>query len=170
MNPVVIMIASFAVLVACQTTETSERSTDVETTNTAQQKSPATGAISTLPQSGLGPQDLAPGECGLFLWSQTDVSKFIFFSRALSGQALLAQGDTPITLTQTNAGGDIFGQFTTEMIYGSETGNSYALLITPGDDLDGGQRLESGLMTITDPEGWITKLPVLGVRACQPQE
>jgi hypothetical protein len=170
MNRVVIMIVSLAVLGACQTTETSEGSTEIETTNTAQQKSPATGAISTLPQSGLGPQDLAPGECGLFLWSQTDVSKFIFFSRALSGEAQLAQGYDPVTLTQTNAGGGIFGQFTTEMMYGSETGNTYALSITPGDELEGGQRLENGLITITDLEGWVTKLPVLGVRACQPQE
>ena len=39
---------------------------------------PATAIIS-LPKSGLGPQVLAPGECGLFLWSQTDINTFIFF-------------------------------------------------------------------------------------------
>ena len=41
-------------------------------------------AIDSVPQSGLGPQELLPGECGLFLWSQTDVSKFIFFSNKLT--------------------------------------------------------------------------------------
>lgn len=165
-----IMIAAFALISACQTTDSPERTASSKNAVATQAQSPVMGAISTLPQSGLGPQELASGECGLFLWSQTDVSKFIFFSRALSGEALLAQGDAPITLMQTNAGGDIFGQFTTEMMYGSETGNTYNLSITPGDELEGGQRLESGLMTIADPEGWVTKLPVLGVRACQPSE
>lgn len=168
MNRFLFALASLALLSGCQSWVASTSTTEPEAKTAAQ--APATRAISTVPRSGLGPQELAPGECGLFLWSQTDVSKFIFFSRALSGQALLVQGDAPLTLAQSNAGGDIFGQFTTLMEYTSETGNSYALSIAPGDDLDGGQRLENGLMTITDAEGWITKLPVLGVRACQPQE
>jgi hypothetical protein len=33
--------------------------------------------------------------------------------------------------------------------------------------LEGGQRIESGVINIRDHEGWDTKLPVLGVRACQ---
>jgi len=50
-------------------------------------------AIDSVPSSGLGPQEVLGGECGLFLWSKTDVSKFIFFSKALSGQATFAQGE-----------------------------------------------------------------------------
>lgn len=124
-------------------------------------------AINSVPSSGLGPQNLAPGDCGLFLWSQTDVSKFIFFSRALSGTALFAQGEIPIALTQAQAGGDIFGQFNTRMGYLAEDGRTLDLEIEPGDLLDGGQRIETGLLTMIDTQGWETKLPVLGVRACQ---
>lgn len=125
-------------------------------------------AIDSVPQSALGPQTLQVGECGLFLWSQTDVSKFIFFSRALSGTALFAQGETPISLTQSLAGGDIFGQFNTRMTYVSDgDGRQLELTIEPGEILQGGQRIEQGLITMTDREGWQTKLPVLGVRACQ---
>nr|WP_156780829.1 hypothetical protein [Hyphomonas sp. Mor2] len=124
-------------------------------------------AIDSVPSSGLGPQELLAGECGLFLWSQTDVSKFIFFSKALSGTAVFAQGEEPITLTQVTAGGDIFGQFNTDMFYFTEDGRELSLTMTPGDLLDGGQRIERGLITIRDREGWDTKLPVLGVRACQ---
>lgn len=126
-------------------------------------------AIDSVPSSGLGPQELPAGECGLFLWSQTDVSKFIFFSPALSGTAVFAQGEVPITLTQATAGGDIFGQFNTRMSYLTEDGRELSLSMTPGDLLDGGQRIERGLITIRDREGWDTKLPVLGVRACQPE-
>jgi len=124
-------------------------------------------AIDSVPSSALGPQELRTGECGLFLWSQTDVSKFIFFTRALSGTALFAQGDTPMALTQISAGGDIFGQFNTVMSYQAEDGRNVALTLVPGEILDGGQRIESGILNVRDREGWDTKLPVLGVRACQ---
>lgn len=124
-------------------------------------------AIDSVPKSGLGPQELLVGDCGLFLWSQTDVSKFIFFSKALSGTATFAQGEVPLVLTQIAAGGDIFGQFNTNMTYATQDGRELALSIEPGENLDGGQRIESGMINIRDAEGWDTKLPVLGVRACQ---
>jgi hypothetical protein len=127
-------------------------------------------AMEIIPASGLGPQDLLPGECGLFLWSKTDISKFIFFSKAQTGQATFAQGAEPASLAQTNAGGDIFGQFNTLSSYKFEDGKNLSLSIGPGEELDGGQRIENGLVTITDLEGWVTKLPVVGVRACKPEE
>lgn len=126
-------------------------------------------AIDSVPSSGLGPQDLPAGECGLFLWSKTDLSKLIFFSKALSGQAVFAQSDDPIQLTQTRAGGDIFGQFNTRMTYLSEDGREIQLSLEPGEMMNGGQRLQSSLVNLVDAEGWQTVLPVLGVRACQPE-
>ncbi len=126
-------------------------------------------AIDSVPISGLGPQELPAGECGLFLWSKTDLTKFIFYSRALTGRATFAQDETPITLTQATAGGDIFGQFNTRMSYLSEDGRTVSLTIVPGELMNGGQRLESGLINLVDAEGWQTVLPVLGVRACQPE-
>ena len=124
-------------------------------------------AIDSVPASALGPQELASGECGLFLWSQTDISKFIFYSKALSGTARMAQGDTPLELEQITAGGDIFGQFNTRMGYAAQDGREVELTVVPGEMLIGGQRLQSGLLSLTDREGWQTKLPILGVRACQ---
>lgn len=126
-------------------------------------------ALQVIPESGLGPQELAPGECGLFLWSQTDISKFIFFSEAQTGQATFAQGDLPVTLVQSNAGGDIFGQFNTLSSYQFEDGKTLSLDITPGEELEGGQRIEQGLITINTSDDWVTKLPVRGVRACKPE-
>ncbi len=125
-------------------------------------------AMNSVPNSGLVPQNLEPGDCGLFLWSQTDITKFIFFSRALSGQAVFAQGEEPVVLTQSTAGGEIFGQFTTRMGYVTADGRSIDLSYEASDLLQDGQRIRNGLLSITDREGWLTKLPVLGVRACQP--
>ncbi len=129
----------------------------------------ASEAMKAIPESGLGPQELAPGDCGLFLWSKTDVTKFIFFSRASSGSALISRAAGPEVLSQTGANGDIFGQFNTQLSYLAPDGSQVALMVTPGEDLEGGQRVSGGLITTTDLEGWQTKLPVLGVRACQPE-
>lgn len=124
-------------------------------------------AINSVPSSGLGAQELLDGECGLFLWSKTDVTKFIFFSKALTGTALFAQDGTPVNLTQTSAGGDIFGQFNTRMGYVTTDNRAVELTLEPGEMLEGGQRLEQGLLSLADRDGWLTKLPVLGVRACK---
>lgn len=124
-------------------------------------------AIDSVPSSALGPQELLVGECGLFLWSQTDVTKFIFFSKALSGTAAFAQGEEPLVLTQIGAGGDIFGQFNTNMTYLTEDGRELVLTMEAGEVLEGGQRIANGLINIRDKQGWDTKLPVLGVRACK---
>ncbi|MEL6415659.1 MAG: hypothetical protein AAFQ15_12045, partial [Pseudomonadota bacterium] len=126
-------------------------------------------AIDSVPSSGLGPQEVLAGECALFLWSQTDTTKFIFFSKALSGTASFAQGAIPLDLVQNGAGGDIFGQFNTETRYISDDGRELSLEVVPGERMNGGQRVERGLISLTDKEGWLTKLPVLGVRACQPE-
>ena len=70
-------------------------------------------------------------------------------------------------LTQSGVGGEIFGQFNTRMEFVANDGRVVSLDLVPGDMLEGGQRIESGLLTLADREGWLTKLPVLGVRACQ---
>jgi len=127
-------------------------------------------AVSEVPQSGLGPQQLAPGECGLFLWSKTDTSSFIFFSRAASGDAVFRPEDERLDLQQVGAGGTIFGQFNTEQRYTSSDGGAVELTFEAGESLSGGQRISDGLITMTDVDGWRTKLPVLGLRACMPEE
>ena len=124
-------------------------------------------ALSSVASSGLGHQDVQQGDGGLFIWSQTEVSRFSYFSRALTGQAVFAQDDSPVRMTQTSAGGDIFGQFNTRMEYITTDNRAVELTLEPGELLQGGQRLERGLLSLADREGWLTKLPVLGVRACK---
>ena len=125
-------------------------------------------AVEAIPASGLGPQTLAPGECGLFLWSQTDASRFIFFQRGASDTALMQIGESAATLNRTRSGGTIFGQFMTRQTFTADLGETIDLAITPGEELDGGQRIEGGRLTLTDNDSWQTVTPVLGVRACQP--
>ncbi|MEO0551134.1 MAG: hypothetical protein AAFZ91_14530 [Pseudomonadota bacterium] len=143
--------------------------TACSTTSGASDTSQSPSALADVPRIGLSPQSLDPGECGLFIWSKTDVNRFAFFSKALSGTALFKPADTEMRLTQSRSEGTIFGQFTTDMGYITDDGQDIDLIFRPGETLAGGQRIDGGLITITDQAGWQTKLPVLGVRACQPE-
>lgn len=117
---------------------------------------------------GLPAQKLGPNECGLFLWSKTDVSKFVFFAKAGAEEALFLMDDTAIDLVPVSEGGEIFGQFFTEMTYASGTGRTIALSYEPGETLQDGARISNGTIQFVDDKNWRTVLPVLGVRVCQP--
>ena len=150
----------FACLIGCASTATETEPQIADLTD---------AAVSEVPQSGLGPQQLAPGECGLFLWSKTDASSFIFFSRAASGSAVFKPEENLLDLQQVGAGGTIFGQFNTEQSYADGDGGTVELTFEAGESLSDGQRISGGLITMTDVDGWRTKLPVLGLRACLPE-
>jgi hypothetical protein len=117
---------------------------------------------------GLPAQKLAPNECGLFLWSKTDISRFVFFARAGSKEALFLLDDTPTLLQSVSESGDIFGQFFTDVTYRTDTGRSLSLSYEAGETLTDGARISNGIMEYNDAEGWRVVLPLLGVRVCQP--
>ena len=71
----------------------------------------------SLTDSGLGPQTLASGECGLFLWTLAEPRLFVFFSKAGSEFALVSVNGTSERMSQIGVDGDIFGQFMTKMQY-----------------------------------------------------
>ncbi|WP_300393103.1 hypothetical protein [Henriciella sp.] len=125
-------------------------------------------AVNVVPESGLGPQQLAKNECGLFLWSKTDPTQLIFFERAQTGRATVQIGSKAVEVTQTINRGEIFGEFMTEQGFAAPDGEQILLTIVPGEPLQAGQRVEAGKLEISTPEGWRTLIPVLGVRACQP--
>ena len=125
-------------------------------------------AVSVIPQSGLQAQTLASNECGLFLWSKTQPDRLIFFQRAASGQARMIIANETVDAAQTANRGTIFGQFMTEQAFLTPSGQQVLVSFQPGEELQGGQRIEDGRMTITAEEGWRTVIPVLGVSACKP--
>jgi hypothetical protein len=126
-------------------------------------------AIDSVPDTGLPPQRLEPGQCGLFLWSMSAPRKFVFFSEATSGAALVLIDDVPVRVKMTSAGGDVFGQFLTNSEFqDAATGRIVQVMINPGEPLEGGQRVESGNLLVHNADGWETVLPVTGVRACLP--
>ncbi|MDP3459465.1 MAG: hypothetical protein Q8S09_09340 [Hyphomonas sp.] len=129
----------------------------------------AASAVSAVPKEGLPPQELKPGQCGLFLWGMSAPRKFVFFKEGTSRTALILVDGVAISIPMTSAGGDVFGQFMTQMKFvSSASGQTVIATIEPGQPLDGGQRVESGNLLFRNADAWETVMPVTGVRACLP--
>ncbi len=129
----------------------------------------AAAAVSAVPKEGLPPQELKPGQCGLFLWGMSAPRKFSFFKEGTSSDALVLVDGVATTMAMTSAGGDVFGQFMTQMTFVlSASGQTVVATLEPGQLLDGGQRVESGNLLFRTADAWETVLPVTGVRACLP--
>ena len=126
-------------------------------------------AEADVPRAGLPAQSLNPGECGLFLWSKTDISQFVFFARAGNSDALILLEDRPESVELAQARGAIFGQFLTDLTYiVRSSGQEISVSYTPGEVLTGGARVSNGRISYSGADGWTRVVPVLGVRACQP--
>ena len=117
---------------------------------------------------GLPAQSLAPNACGLFLWSKSDISNFVFFAEAGREEALAHINGAPTDLKITRRGGTVFGQFFTEYDFTEPGGGAVTLSYEPGDELTDGARVQAGSLQYTTPEGWRMVLPVLGARVCRP--
>lgn len=128
-----------------------------------------TSAANVIARTGeLPSQTLAPGACGLFLWTQSAPVRFVFFAEAGSDKAVMNIGGTESLLELTASRGALFGQFMTQMTYRSPDGN-VGLNFKPGELLDGGQRIENGRLSLVSKDGWETMIPVLGLSACKPE-
>ena len=158
------MIRTLTLLCAASFTAACASST---TGNTPVPSSPS-ALISSVPEEGLPPQRLKPGECGLFLWGMSAPRKLVFFTNG-GGSASVLVNNTPVSLPMSSAGGNVFGQFMTSMTFRDDaTGRTVTVTIEPGEALEGGQRVESGTLQFRDSEDWETILPTTGVRACLP--
>ena len=118
-----------------------------------------------LQKKGLPAQNLAPGDCGLFLWNRTDASTFLFFQRSGEGLALFYENGE-VEITNTANDGTLFGQFYSLSHWSFPDGRSLRLSIEPGEEIDGGQRISNGVISATNSDGWEVKTPVAGVTAC----
>ena len=153
--------AAVGVLSACATA--SPTSSEQENTVEAEENTAAIVQAASLPA-----QTLEPNECGLFMWSKTDPSKFVFFNRAGETDALFLMDSKVTELTTVSFGGDIFGQFFTDVDYQTITGRNISLSYQAGEDIANGARISSGVIEYRNDEDWLTTLPVVGLRFCQP--
>lgn len=117
-------------------------------------------------KTGLTAQELATGECGVFLWTLSNPPSFTFFQKIGSEHAKLFMDTQELTLQPLpssepmNDYGNIDGKYTTA------TEQQVAVKGQYGAEMDGGRKIPTGSIQITKPDGWQEIIPVSGVYAC----
>ncbi len=113
-------------------------------------------------RTGLSPQKLSPGECGLFIWTANEARNFIGFET--SNIAKLYLNEQSITVTREDDGelNDLERQYTLP------GGASVPLSLEPGKDLKGGESF-SGQMINKTLEGWDRVTPIVALASCAPR-
>ena len=127
-------------------------------------------AASTAPAAeSLPAQTLAPGACGLFLWTRDEPRHFVFFFPAGGTKARAVLNGQQADLSVISQGGEVFAQFMTEMKMATPANLPVSLSLQPGEQIEGGRRVPSARMISMNAEGWEVITPLSGTTACQPE-
>jgi len=143
-------------LTACQSTPDTLRATTDKSAGSKQ-----------LSANVLPPRNLAPGECGLFVWAG-EARRFILFVQNGQSAVLAKNGqETALSVLPATVSGDLYGQIPVQNFTDSD-GMNYALTLTAEEEIDGGIRYSSGTWRYKDSAGWDVLKPVYGLSTCQP--
>jgi len=117
--------------------------------------------------SVLPPQNLAPGECGLFLWLKRDDAPLVFFQRS-DGTATMAIDGAETVLTRTSQKGRIALEYFEAQSF-EHAGLKLEVSLTPEEkrSLQQGLKLPSGSLSAQTADGWSALLPVVGLIGCK---
>lgn len=129
---------------------------------------PKTGP-SEVAAASLPAQTLAPGTCGLFLWTRDEPRHFVLFFKAGDATAEAIVDGRHQTLNVDSQDGDVFGQFLTRMALSAPDGDPVMLTLEPGEEIDGGRRVPLARLMYDNEEGWEIITPLTGLTACQPE-
>lgn len=117
--------------------------------------------------SVLPPQNLAAGECGLFLWLKRDDAPLVFFQRS-DGTATMAIDGVETVLTRTAQKGRIALEYFESQSF-EHAGLKLEVAVTPEEkrSLQQGLKLPSGSVSAETADGWSALLPVVGLIGCK---
>jgi len=114
-----------------------------------------------LVRSGLAPQNLDSGECGLFIWTTDKTRTFIGFETSNIAKLFL-NGQTQAVTRERE------GELTArERTYKLANGETVPLSLEPGTDLKGGEGFSGQIVTKTS-DGWDRVTPIVALASCVP--
>ncbi len=116
----------------------------------------------------LAPRTLAPGACGLFVFTADNAKRFILFSQDEHDQAHWQDGIDEIQIQRQSSDGFAHYGQSPRHVFKTPDGRTLTLNLEDGQDIGTGMRYGSGTLSLTDVEGWQTISPVLGLASCQP--
>ena len=118
-------------------------------------------------ESRLPAQNLAPGECGLFVFRRDDARSFTLFAREDTGAKLFDGQER--ALVQTAKSGTPYDQQYPVQSFVTNQGMRVDLTLSDPQVLDQGTRYTNGLLEQTRPDGWTLKIPVAALSICLPR-
>lgn len=117
---------------------------------------------SKLSETAMGSKTLAPGDCGLYVWTAGTAKTFTLF--ASPSEISYFKGSSEIRLTEEQASTPP----KTTRKFKDEAGKVLSLTLLSPQEIDGGIRYKSGRLTSLSDDGWDIVVPVVGLYACQP--
>lgn len=116
--------------------------------------------------SRLGPQNLNPGECGLFLWGQGPGRPLQFFQNARTQQVSVPfkPGSTVTRISAENAAMD--GLFTRQRFMVDDIKMDVSFTLAEGRNVLQGVAISGGRIELSEPSGRETVIPVVGLYGC----
>ncbi len=168
----VTLISILALTLSSLTACVSATPTDVETAKTpgrmVEPKAASTEDTSGYVLSALETQTLEIGECGLFLFTERPSPRFVFFGSATRGVGKIRHYGQAVALELVDGEGDIFDQtYAVQKLRSLDGKLLIDLSIDSVEPGEGGSRVSSGSLRLTDSEGWVTVTPVAGATACR---
>lgn len=117
--------------------------------------------------TSLPAQSLAPGDCGLFIWTANNERRFILFSQSQTQKGVwYSRGDIHMLTVKNEAGEPANEQFP-ETSYMTLAGTKLSISLAQRETITDGTRFKSGTLKVFDPEAWERVMPVVGLSACQ---
>jgi hypothetical protein len=115
----------------------------------------------------LKPRKLAAGECGLFLWASAGDQSLVFYG-ARNGAAHAVLGEREVKLVRAKAEGrEVLGQFEQQTYAYGAHHIELKLQFEQREGLGRGAVVQSGILRLTQANGWDQIFPVGGLVGCE---
>lgn len=111
---------------------------------------------------GLAAKTLAPGECGLYVWTADAAKTFTLFAK--DSRVIYLSGGKELLLTEKNP--TVPPANSRE--FRDENGKALFLTLLSPQQIEEGTRYKSGRLVSLDADGWEKIVPIVGFYACQP--
>lgn len=116
--------------------------------------------------SRLGPQNLAPGQCGLFLWGKSASRPLQFFQNSKT-QAVNVPFKPDATVTRLSAENAVMdGLFARQSFRIGDLQMEVTIEVSEGRNVLQGVAISGGTIELTEPSGRATLIPVVGLFGC----
>lgn len=136
-------------------------------TNPAPTPSSGASSPSDRPVTGLPPQTLPVGACGLFLFERRSPNRFVVFENINSRTVKIVHDGAVHELGVTGQGGTLVIGETFRRVYLDPVRNiTFTLTGEVGEETGSGPRLENVLLSVRSLDGTRVVRPLGGVRSC----